>query len=296
MEPLEEITLGRDSLDVMDRGDWIRAETQGQAVRFAAARAAFLDCLLRDEEVVGQVVDRFDEITGASNIVARIHQHFDEGQGNSSASASHRPDGHKHHEIGMQLTKELFGVVLGEDDSQTRALISAAAKWGQTIGFDWPWLVHDLVRWYREKVMHLSPKGGWFGHMQRAPDEWHFTPLEEPEWPQVILRHRKGETLHAYRQRARDAFSNLLRELEDEWPRGRLPTDITTIERDVQWFYRHNAKGESKSAIAASAFASLYEHATPTERDRLIDGRRKDVREGIRRAGDLLNSSGLRFS
>lgn len=292
METKEEITFSRNSLDILERGDWVQADTQGQAVRFAVARAAFLDCLLRDAEVVGQVVDRFDEITGASDIVDQIWTHMDARPGDS-----HWTNGEKTEFLTRQreLTQDLFAVVTGEDENQSRALIAAASGWVRQRGFDWPWLVHDLVLWYRDKVLHLSPTGGWFGTLQKPLAEWTFTPIVEPEWPSMELRHRNGETIDSYRERAKASLSSFLSDLDSEWPRGRVPTDATTIERNVQWFYRIVAKHQTKSAITEEAFAELYDHASPDERSRLLDGRRKDVREGVRQAKELLDSSGLRF-
>ncbi|MDQ4144397.1 MAG: hypothetical protein M3198_11755 [Actinomycetota bacterium] len=297
MELVDELAVQRGSLEVLESGNLIFVQTQGDAVRQLCARTAFLDCLLRDESIISEIVADFDAITGASRIVERIHQHFNDGRDLSGEkpAADSRHSGPARYREGITLTKELYSIVEGKDQDQTRQLVAAAGAWAQSSGFDWPWLVYDLVMWYRDKVMHLNPTGGWFGRLSRPPGEWKLMPLDELEWPTLVLRHRKGENVDAYRERARMAFKAFLAKLDEEWPRGRVPTEAASIQRDVGWFYRHRAKRESKSLIAATDFAHMYDHAPPEERQRLVDGRRKDVRDGIRRAESLLSSSRVRF-
>jgi hypothetical protein len=94
---------------------------------------------------------------------------------------------------------------------------------------------------------------------------------------------------------ARESCAAFLRELQDEWPQGRMPTDTASIERKVGWFYDHHFHGISKSTLATD-FADHYQNHTAEQRIAFIDGRRKDVRGGIRDAESWLGSSGAAFS
>ena len=46
-----------DSPDILARGTYVQIRDRGHAIRWAIARAAFLDRLLRDDDIVGEVVD-----------------------------------------------------------------------------------------------------------------------------------------------------------------------------------------------------------------------------------------------
>lgn len=62
-----------DSAVIVKRGTYVQVETRGEATHCAIARAAFLDCLLRDDDV-SEIVDQFNAITGAPAIVDELKQ------------------------------------------------------------------------------------------------------------------------------------------------------------------------------------------------------------------------------
>jgi hypothetical protein len=66
------------SSDVLERGNWLNVKTRGAAVRFAVAQAAFLDRLLQDDEIVDDVVERLNGITGAPALILELTQAFGE--------------------------------------------------------------------------------------------------------------------------------------------------------------------------------------------------------------------------
>jgi hypothetical protein len=175
----EDVTVERGSLDVLERGDWVYGETQGDAIRVGGARAALLDCLLRDEDVVGEVVTQLNRITLADQLVDEIETTFarirEVGCAAGVFTADHRtgerdwrqtPKAVQQRVAGLhsaqnELSNRLFVVVTGADEKQSRAMIECVTTWLERWRMHWPWLIHDIVRWYREKVMYLNPHGGW---------------------------------------------------------------------------------------------------------------------------------------
>ena len=302
-----------DSLDILKRGTYVQVTTRGAATRWAIARAAFLDSLLRDHDVVGQVVEEFNKITDAPAIIDAVGSTMAESHGLAVRDGLLTGDGRVGPRLEADLSPSeleagkalgnrmrfecdrLFRIVTGKDREQSRALVLAAARWTWDKKLYWPWLVSDLVNWYRDKVLYQSPHGGWYGTLQRKPADWKFSVANDTDLlPKLVLRRSKKETPHEYRERARKACAEFLRELEDVWPAGRIPSNTEVIERKIRWFYENRVRGVSISAIA-NDFAERYKDLPPDDRLPMIDGRRKDVREGIRDAEAWLSSSGPIF-
>jgi hypothetical protein len=314
--PMADSTLSfePDSVDVLERGTYLQVETRGQATRCAIARAAFLDCLLRDDEVVSQLVEHFNEVTGAPAIIDELTANFRAVWELAEKQGLMAPDGMPGAHTADDLTREeralsrplvrrqkllstrLFNIVTGKHAEQTRALILTAARWTHSTGTYWPWLVSNLVHWYREKVLYQNPHGGWRGTLRREPDDWKLSVADDLDLlPDLVIRRTSDENAAAYRKRAREECTAFLRSLQDEWPDGNVPAETQTIERKVGWLYDHRLRGVSISALSKD-FADRYKNMAPDYRIALIDGRRKDVRQGIRDAEAWLAESGPTFA
>ncbi len=203
-----------DSLDILKRGTYVQVTTRGAATRWAIARAAFLDSLLRDHDVVGQVVEEFNKITDAPAIIDAVGSTMAESHGlavrdglltgdgrvgprlEADLSPSEREAGKA---LGNRMRFEcdrLFRIVTGKDREQSRALVLAAARWTWDKKLYWPWLVSDLVNWYRDKVLYQSPHGGWYGTLQRKPADWKFSVANDTDLlPKLVLRQEARKRL-----------------------------------------------------------------------------------------------------
>lgn len=302
-----------DSLDVLKRGTYLQVDTRGRATRCAMARAAFLDSLLRDEEVVSEIVEDFNGITGAPAIIDELKETFENtwllleeqgvmGSGGGAGSRRYedltpqeRAEGRPLAQRQRELSTRLMSIITGKSKDQTRALILAASRWTHSKGIYWPWLVSNLVNWYRDKVLYQNPHGGWRGTLQRKPDEWKMSVADDLDLlPSLAIRRKRGESAENYRKRAREECASFVRSLQDEWPEGNMPTDSETIERKVGWLYENRLRGVSISALSKD-FENRYQHRPPDERLASVDGRRKDIREGIRDAEGWLAESGPYF-
>jgi hypothetical protein len=301
-----------DSPDILERGTYVQIRDRGHAIRWAIARAAFLDRLLRDDDIVGEVVDELNRITSAPAIVSGLTVSFNELFDLARKDGLIRADGIRPTQANLsrearaattalvrhrnELCDQLFDIVTGKNAGQSQALILTASRWTFTKNVYWPWLVSDLVNWYRDKVLFQNPYGGWRGTVRREPEDWQFRVADDTDLlPELVLRRRTNETAEHFRKRAREACASFLDELEDQWPAGHVPSDTVSIGRKVGWFYDHRIRGISISALSKE-FADKYREYSPGDRQALIDGRRKDVREGIRDAGTWLGSAGTAFT
>ena len=155
----------------------------------------------------------------------------------------------------------------------------------EDIGLPYQWLAWELLGLYFARVLVDDFSWRFTGSLD-VEDTAYSQP--SPEFHcDISFDARAGETVGQAIERleieSRSQIAEARQELTrfvDILPRGRVPDRTRkSLRRDAEWFYRHKVAGESIRSIASQAF---------TKEGRMDDDRRKDVRRGITKVGDLL--------
>ena len=171
------------------------------------------------------------------------------------------------------------------NSSEFQQVVYEIYRFVQDIGLPYQWLAWELPGLYLAGV--LVDDFSWrFTSSLDVEDTSYSQP--SPEFHcEILFDARAGETVGQTIERLGLELSSQIAEARQELtrfvkplPRGRVPNRTrTSLRRYAEWFYRHKVAGESIRSIASQEF---------TKEDRINDDRRKDVRRGITKVGNLL--------
>ena len=287
--------------ETLPERDNLRGNSQGDNERHVIVRGVFLDLFFRDERTNAFIdtwvnrspplKERLSEIAKISDRLAAMSEpleveiswDYENGFKVSSDSDDEikllageateilrgfRPESMEHFSSGefQQAVDEIYRFV-------------------EDIGLPYQWLALELWGLYFARVLVDDFSWRFTGSLD-VEDTAYSQP--SPEFHcEIIFDARAGETVGQAIERleieSRSQIAEARQELTrfvDILPRGRVPDRTRGIlQKYTEWFYRNKVAGESIRSIASQAF---------TEGDRMDDERRKDVRGGITKVGDLL--------
>jgi hypothetical protein len=169
--------------------------------------------------------------------------------------------------------------------SEFQQTVDEIYRFVEDIGLSYQWLALELLGLYFARVLVDDFSWRFTGSLD-VEDTAYSQPSPEFHWD-ISFDARAGETVGQAIERmeieSRSQIAEAIQELTryvKPLLRGRRPNRTKeNLRRYAEWFYRHKVAGESIRTIASQEF---------TEQDRINDDRRKDVRVGIRKVGDLL--------
>ena len=281
--------------------DNLKGSSQGDNERHVTVRRVFLDLLFNDERTnaligtwvnrrplgkerlleIAKISDRFVAIPGAQDV--EISWDYENGFKVRSDSDEEIKS------LAREATEILSGYqseIMEYCNSDTyRQITDEIYQFVEDIGLPYQWLVLEL--W-----------GLYFARVLVDDFSWHFVDsfdVEDTAYSQPSPEFHSefsfdtrsvetvGQAIERLKIESRTQVAEAIQELTrfvKPLPRGRVPNRTrTSLRRYAEWFYRHKVAGESIRSIASQEF---------TKEDRINDDRRKDVRLGIKKVGDLL--------
>ena len=159
-------------------------------------------------------------------------------------------------------------------------LMSDAIEFVKKLELPYPWLAMELV----ERSVYAIT--GFALGVKFAIDGWYEPmPLSELTAPPTTMsfQTRENESVEEALERLFLGFQSAFHKLtEPVLPQGKVPDrTIPALERAARWFYLHRVKGESIRSIAISEFGN--------------SDRRKDIHDGIKKAGELFGLTPYTF-
>jgi hypothetical protein len=281
--------------------DNLRGNSRGDNERHVTVRRVFLDLLFNDvrtNALIGTWVNRRTLVKEKLSDIAKISDRL------ATMAESHDVEISWDYENGFKvrsdsdeeiksLAREATEILSGYqseiieycNSGTYRQITDEIYQFVEDIGLPYQWLVLELWGLYFSRVF-----------VEDFP--WHFVDsfdVEDTAYSQpspefhcdISFDARSVETVGQAIERlkieSRTQVAEAIQELTrfvKPLPRGRVPNRTrTSLRRYAEWFYRHKVAGESIRSIASQEF---------TKEDRINDDRRKDVRVGIKKVGDLL--------
>ena len=287
--------------ETLPERDNLRGNSQGDNERHVIVRGVFLDLFFRDERTNAfidtliscspLVKEKLSEIAKISDRLATMAESqeveisWDYENGFKVPSDSEdeiKSLAGEATEILRGFRSELMEHFSSSEFQQT---VDEIYRFVEDLGLPYQWLAWELLGLYFARVLVDDFSWRFTGSFD-VEDTAYSQP--SPEFHcEIIFDARAGETVGQAIERleieSRSQIAEARQELTrfvDILPRGRVPDRTRkSLRRDAEWFYRHKVAGESIRSIASQAF---------TKEGRMDDDRRKDVRRGITKVGDLL--------
>ena len=287
--------------ETLPERDNLKGESQGENERHVIVRGVFLDLFFSDERTntfidtltsrspqfkeillgIAKISDRFVAIPGAQDV--EISWDYENGFKVPSDSEDEIKS------LAGEATEILrgFNSELMEHFSsgEFQQAVDEIYRFVEDIGLPYQWLAWELWGLYFARVLVDDFSWRFTGSLD-VEDTAYSQPSPEFHW-EFSFDDRAGETVGQAIERlgleSRSQIAEARQELTrfvDIHPRGRKPNRTRGIlQKYTEWFYRNKVAGESIRSIASQVF---------TEGERTDDDRRKDVRGGITKVGDLL--------
>ena len=270
--------------------DWLLGKTIGDNVRHVIVRATFLDYFFGNDMIKGAVKDWVEQ-TPLKQRTQRVSI--------AIIRLTYLEDIPCHQIIwdattGIRVANgvdDIFVVQAVEEANSSlqsfrqelrslpksgifRTIVGEAVNLLQSMDLLYQWLVIELLQVY-------------FANLLVGDFSWQYTDKLGAEPASVLAGEitykfstREGETVRQATGRIRQEVEWVIERLgrsQQPMPRGSLPRlTRSTLRRNARWFYLHRVAGRSIRSIAREDFVG--------ENDR-----RKDVRDGIKRVGELLD-------
>ena len=278
--------------------DNLRGNSQGDNERHVIVRGVVMDLCSRDEQTVAfidtlisrsprfkeilleiaKISDRFVAIPGAQDV--EISWDYENGFKVPSDSEDEIKS------LAGEATEILRGfrskLMEYLNSDAFRQVVDEIYQFVEDIGLPYQWLAWELLGLYFARVLVDDFSWRFTGSLD-VEDTAYSQP--SPEFHcEISFDARAGETVGQAIERFEIESRTQVAEAKQELTRfvNLLPRGRRTSKRHRQyaeWFYRNKVAGESIRSIASQEF---------TEEERISDERRKDVREGITKVGDLL--------
>lgn len=287
--------------ETLPERDNLKGESQGENERHVIVRGVFLDLFFSDERTnafIDTLISRSPLVTEKLSEIAKISDRlatmpepqeveisWDYENGSKVSSDS---DG-EIKSLAGEATEILRGfrseLMEHFSSSEFQQTVDEIYRFVEDIGLPYQWLAWELLGLYFARVLVDDFSWRFTGSLD-VEDTAYSQP--SPEFHcDISFDARAGETVGQAIERleieSRSQIAEARQELTrfvDILPRGRVPDRTRkSLRRDAEWFYRHKVAGESIRSIASQAF---------TKEGRMDDDRRKDVRRGITKVGDLL--------
>jgi len=287
--------------ETLPERDNLKGESQGENERHVIVRGVFLDLFFSDERTntfidtltshSPLVKEKLSEIAKISDRLAtmaesqevEISWNYENGFKVPSDSEDEiKSLAGEATEILRGFNSELMEHFSSSEFQQT---VDEIYRFVEDIGLPYQWLAWELLGLYFARVLVDDFSWRFTGSLD-VEDTAYSQP--SPEFHcDISFDARAGETVGQAIERleieSRSQIAEARQELTrfvDILPRGRVPDRTRkSLRRDAEWFYRNKVAGESIRSIASQVF---------TEGERTDDERRKDVRGGITKVGDLL--------
>ena len=287
--------------ETLPERDNLKGESQGENERHVIVRGVFLDLFFSDERTntfldtltsrSPLVKEKLSEIAKISDRLATMPEpqeveiSWDYENGSKVSSDS---DG-EIKSLAGEATEILRGfrseLMEHFSSSEFQQTVDEIYRFVEDLGLPYQWLAWELLGLYFARVLVDDFSWRFTGSLD-VEDTAYSQP--SPEFHcDISCDARAGETVGQAIERleieSRSQIADARQELTrfvDIHPRGRVPDrNRKNLRRDAEWFYRNKVAGESIRSIASQVF---------TEGERTDDERRKDVRGGITKVGDLL--------
>ena len=288
-------------IETLPERDNLRGNSQGDNERHVIVRGVFLDLFFRDERTNAFIdtlinrspplKERLSEIAKISDRLAampepqevEISWDYENGFKVSSDSDDEIKS------LAGEATEILRGfrseIMEYLNSDAFRQVVDEIYQFVEDIGLPYRWLALELCGLYIARVFVDDFSWRFTGSLD-VEDTAYSQP--SPEFHcEISVDARAGETVGQAIERleleSRTQIAEARQELTrfvDILPRGKMPNRTReSLRKYAEWFYRHKVAGESIRSIASQAF---------TKEGRMDDDRRKDVRRGITKVGDLL--------
>jgi len=287
--------------ETLPERDNLKGESQGENERHVIVRGVFLDLFFSDERTntfIDTLISRSPLVKEKLSEIAKISDRL------ATMPEPQEMESSWDYENGFKISSDSEGEIkslAGEateilrgfrselmehfSSSEFQQAVDEIYRFVEDIGLPYQWLAWELLGLYFARVLVDDFSWRFTGSLD-VEDTAYSQP--SPEFHcEIIFDARAGETVGQAIERleieSRSQIAEARQELTrfvDILPRGRVPDRTRkSLRRDAEWFYRHKVAGESIRSIASQAF---------TKEGRMDDDRRKDVRRGITKVGDLL--------
>ena len=287
--------------ETLPERDNLKGNTQGENERHVIVRGVFLDLVFSDERTnafIDTLISRSPLVKEKLSDIAKISDRFVAIPEPQDVEISwDYEDGFKVPSDSEDEIKSLAGeateILRGFrselmehfSSSEFQQAVDEIYRFVEDIGLPYQWLAWELLGLYFARVLVDDFSWRFTGSLD-VEDTAYSQP--SPEFHcDISFDARAGETVGQAIERLEIELRTQIVEARQELtrfvdilPRGRVPDRTRkSLRRDAEWFYRHKVSGESIRSIASQAF---------TKEGRMDDDRRKDVRRGITKVGDLL--------
>jgi hypothetical protein len=287
--------------EALPERDNLKGNTQGDNERHVIVRGVFLDLFFSDEQTnafIDALISRSPLVKEKLSEIAKISDRL------ATMAEAQEVEISWDYENGFKVpsdSEDEIKLLAGEATEILRGFRSESMehfssggfqqtiyeiyRFVEDIGLPYQWLAWELLGLYFARVLVDDFSWRFTGSLD-VEDTAYSQP--SPEFHcDISFDARAGETVGQAIERleieSRSQIAEARQELTrfvDILPRGRVPDRTRkSLRRDAEWFYRHKVARESIRSIASQAF---------TQEGRMDDDRRKDVRRGITKVGDLL--------
>jgi len=287
--------------ETLPERDNLKGNTQGENERHVIVRGVFLDLFFSDERTntfIDTLTSRSPLVKEKLSEIAKISDRL------ATMPEPQEMERSWNYENGFKISSDSDGEIkslAGEateilrgfrselmehfSSSEFQQTVDEIYRFVEDLGLPYQWLAWELWGLYFARVLVDDFSWRFTGSLD-VEDTAYSQP--SPEFHcDISFDARAGETVGQAIERleieSRSQIAEARQELTrfvDILPRGRVPDRTRkSRRRDAEWFYRHKVAGESIRSIASQAF---------TKEGRMDDDRRKDVRRGITKVGDLL--------
>jgi hypothetical protein len=288
-------------IETLPERDNLRGNSQGDNERHVIVRGVFLDLFFRDERTnafIDTWVNRSPPLKERLSEIAKISDRL------AAMSEPQEVEISWDYENGFKVCSDsddeiklLFGEATGIlrgfrseimeylNSGAFRQVVDEIYQFVEDIGLPYQWLAWELLGLYFARVLVDDFSWRFTGSLD-VEDTAYSQP--SPEFHcDISFDARAGETVGQAIERLEIELRTQIVEAREELtrfvdilPRGKMPNRTReSLRKYAEWFYRHKVAGESIRSIASQAF---------TKEGRMDDDRRKDVRRGITKVGDLL--------
>ena len=287
--------------ETLPERDNLKGESQGENERHVIVRGVFLDLFFSDERTntfIDTLTSRSPLVKEKLSEIAKISDRL------ATMPEPQEMERSWNYENGFKISSDSDGEIkslAGEateilrgfrselmehfSSSEFQQTVDEIYRFVEDLGLPYQWLAWELLGLYFARVLVDDFSWRFTGSLD-VEDTAYSQP--SPEFHcDISFDARAGETVGQAIERleieSRSQIAEARQELTrfvDILPRGRVPDRTRkSLRRDAEWFYRNKVAGESIRSIASQVF---------TEGERTDDERRKDVRGGITKVGDLL--------